>query len=77
MSFHCGRACLLGIVLVLGACAAVPPTTLTEMQNGQVRTLTMECFKRNEGMATVYGAWEIFVACRERAREFVRPKGFG
>ena len=76
MSFHSSRACLLGMALVLGACTSVPPTTLTGMQNAQVRALTMECFQRNEGLATVYGSWEILVACRERARAIALPKGF-
>ncbi len=43
----------------------------------QVRTLPMECFKRNEGLVTLYGSAELAAACKEKPREFVRPKGFG
>ena len=71
------RVWLLGISLMLAACSTVAPTTLTEIQRRQVRTLTMECFRRNEGLATLYGSREVVAACKEKARAFVRPKGFG
>ena len=71
------RVWLLGISLMLAACSTVPPTTFTEIQSRQVRALTMECFRRNEGLATLYGSQEVVAACKEQARELVRPKGFG
>ncbi len=71
------RVWLLAFSLMFAACSTVPATTLTEIQSRQVRSLTMECFRRNEGLATLYGSREVVAACKEQARELVRPKGFG
>ena len=73
MGFSRGRVWLLGLTLSLTACSSVPPTTLQGIQNQQKRQMIMECYKRHEGFAEVYGAWKLVEACRQQVREKTSP----
>ena len=68
------HALLIGLLLLAAGCAAAPaPSSLDARLNDQARRLTMQCYWQLEGERTVVGSMYVYQACRDWARDVVRP----
>ncbi len=69
------RICIVGVmVVVLGACASQPPTTLAEMRHDAARRLMVECYWEQEGARWIAGPGPVLQACAEWARKVVKVR---
>lgn len=63
------RFSLLFLALALAGCAATESTSLAAMQNHQVRSLAMACYRENDGFRLVYGSHRMWAACKVQAEQ--------
>jgi hypothetical protein len=64
---------ILMLSFALAGCAATPPGhSLQAVQNDMVRRLAADCYWQREGERVVYGAADIYAACRRWADRQVR-----
>ena len=67
------RIWVAGIPLVCAACSTTQPMTFEDIQQQQVRSLTMQCVRRQEGLLEIYQPMEVVMACKTAARRRVTP----
>ncbi len=66
-------AVLVTCFLTFAGCSALSPTpfSFAEAESRQIRAMTMECIRRNEGLGIAYGFNEVTMGCKENARRWV------
>lgn len=69
-------AVLVACLLMFTGCSTLSPSpsAFSEAKSRQIRAMTMECIRRNEGLAIAHGFNEVSMGCRAQARRWVRAR---
>ncbi|XOV84949.1 MAG: hypothetical protein ACFHXK_07455 [bacterium] len=66
---------LVGVLLLGSGCAHQPPAnSLAQLQQENVKELSMMCYWHHDGERIVAGSAEVFLACRRWAQKYVQAR---